>query len=246
MADYINHINQYEDELAQRFRQVLLSLEQIGSHQDGPRLEIIRENEIRKRAQTRLAHILLEKRLLSRAFVPLYQTAAARIQDTHLRQVVEGIIADEYHPDDHQKLLDQDLKKMGIYVPDEAYVPYQETVSLVQNVQTTIEQATDDIECGFFLRTYGELLPGIECDVLWPRLAKDFKLTPETSVFYWHHKVHDQKRVELGQSGETHTDKFNNTLARLIQSPVDTLSAKRAMKKAYDLRSRFWEQFFGA
>ncbi|MBI2572332.1 hypothetical protein HYV86_00570 [Candidatus Woesearchaeota archaeon] len=221
MTFYIDQLNQKENDLACRFRANITPATSLTKDQ--------------------LAYVLLEKRLLSRAFVPLYNAAAQRIQDSRLRQVVEDIIADEYQPDDHQKLLDQDLKTMGIYVPDKKYGSHQETRDLVEEVHTYIERDTfDDVRGGFFLRTYGELLPGIEYDILWPRLVQDFGLTPETSVFYWHHKVHDEKKVELGTKGSTHTDSFSKTLGELVKSSRDYHLASNGIQIAISFRSQFW------
>ncbi len=226
MVSYIESLNHHETTLAGLFQEQLVGISHLG--------------------RDSFTTVLLEKRVLSRAFVPLYRTVACQVENKRLRDVVEEIIADEYRPDDHQKLLDEDLRMMGLYVPDAQYTAKSITLSTVLKASLNFYKRgpQSDLQNGFFLRVYGELLPGIEYDVLWPRLVCDFGLTPDTSQFYWHHKVHDEKRVELGVGGETHTDKFSQALAGLVHNRFDFHAAKQAIDTAYLLRSNFWKQFF--
>src|SRR3989338_191594 len=137
--------------------------------------------------------ILLQKRALSAHFKVMYQLAIENMASLDTIRIAEGILQDEYNPEDHTILLDRDLQRMGFSAERlAANRPTAQTLEVITGAYVEVtRKAVIDVHFPTFLRTFGELLPGLEYAALVPELERRYGLTAANSEFYVPHLLHD-------------------------------------------------------
>ena len=189
--------------------------------------------------------VLLQKRALSAHFKAMYLVVIRTIGRGSIVKIAGEILRDEYIPQDHTLLLDNDLRRMGF--SNERLVG---TVASPQTLEVIagayMEAARSNVlsvHQAVFLRTFAELLSGIEYMGIVPELERRYGLTAKDSEFYFPHMLHDRSAGVLSTTATTHTDGFNAVLADLLTSPHRLTTAQVSMQEALRLRENFWKQF---
>ena len=222
----------------------------------------ILEDSIIEEYRKNLAHIvknlsnaefkwmLLQRKWTSYAFTPLYDFGIDSIANEKIKTILREIRNDEYPPNmpSHREDLIHDLKLIGIEF-DEIInsSPTKITTDAIKKqfdfLKIREEQELHDIKVAAFLRFGLEVLVSVEYSVFVERL-EDFGLNRRNSKFYWPHYMHDMKQNPLGREGRTHSDMLSRQLSEMLDTIKKVSFCSKATVKAYELRSKFFEQNF--
>jgi len=188
--------------------------------------------------------VILQKRALSAHFKTMYQLAIENMTSPEAIQIALDILQDEYKPEDHAILLDRDLQRMGFSSERlAANRPTIQTLEVITGAYVEVtRKAVIDVHFPTFLRTFGELLPGLEYAALVPELERRYGLTAANSEFYVPHMFHDHSDG-LQQKGGSHSDAFNEVILGMTISSPHLKTVVFTMQQALSLREKFWQQF---
>ncbi len=236
---YVQNLDQHEESLIEQFRKhpVLSTLKQI--------------------TQDEFENLLLERRLLALdVFEPMYNRGLCGLEDETAKEIVREIIREEYpiaHPNHREDAL-SDLMLIGI--PKErilAIKPSVQTraardvlINLVEYLPYGMVNHTEDnyeLRILTTLRVAGEVLPGIEHQLLWSEIERRYQKTSDQSRYYVPHGSHDSKRCSLGALGKSHADRLGVVLATKITDQAAYEKAQQYMHACYTTRTSFYDQF---
>lgn len=208
-----------------------------------------------KMPNSELEAILFQKRVLAlEYFEPFYNTAIVSLLGEKSKEIARSIVVEEYPPNgpNHRENAVEDLRAIGI---DESRIltatPTAGTRKAIDALRQLVafkeqdvhNRKTYEIRALMALRFGGEVLAGEEFALLCPELERRYGLTDDRSEFYWPHLEHDRRNKKFGEKGDSHSDKFGEELAKLINSQWAVDVAALAIEDSFEARSVFYDQF---
>lgn len=195
-------------------------------------------------------HMLLQKRFISLNFTPLYDCAIDAIGDEEGKTVLRLLLREEYPAKgpSHREDLVADLTRIGLtkkqILSEKPTLQTREAIKALYDLLIYEEQFYN-IKILVSLRIAEELLVAEEYRYILAELERRYGLKIEDSAFYGPHFLHDKKQKSFGapDKAESHSDKFNKVLARMIDTKEKCEAAKHYMNAACEARSKFFDQF---
>jgi len=201
-----------------------------------------------------LRKALVQRRFLSTAFTPVFDTALDGMVSKQAIKVTRELIREEYpeRQPSHRELLVNDLQAIGISrVEVLSSKPSAATQKIIESTFCLLYMDTDielhEIKALSVVRLWGEVLVAEEYGLLRPALL-GLGLTQENSQFYWPHFEHDIKNVSFaeGRSQGSHSDWLTVTLRELLNSPKKIRYAAKIEQEIFNIKYDFWNQFMSA
>lgn len=195
--------------------------------------------------------VLIQRRFLSLAFIPVFQLALGCMTDRTALAVVRKIVREEYPRDSpsHAENLVAELIVLGatrtqIVVSQ----PTQKTIQVIRRslrlLQRSLPEPAMQIRALAVIRFWGEVLVAEEYDCLTCRMAA-MGLNSENSQFYWPHFQHDKRLASFahGSNSKTHSDMLTVILRRLMDTPEKLRLCAEANSETFHVKRRFYDQF---
>jgi hypothetical protein len=207
--------------------------------------------------------ILIQRRFLSLSIVNVYELAIDALSDRLAKQTVREILHEEYPRNTKgiplpspRELLFQDLLNLGataemILTTPETNITREVREQSYQLMVDCLGKTEAQIQLIAFLRFWAEVLVAVEYSCLWQRISerlasKNSEDKPR-SEFYYFHLIHDSRNSDVGQEnllgGLTHAQELGIHLKRLMTSSESLALCITLEKKAYLLKSKFYNQF---
>lgn len=197
--------------------------------------------------------MLKQRRFVTYEFTPMCEYFDVSLGDEASRQVVCGIIGEEFglRPgtpwplllQSHRRAYLEELEEIGVD-RDEALneVPSRTTMRALTQLMAYIFELgrAPELEQLVFLRFSGEVLTATEYRLHFERLERLKLLTQEKSKFLFPHLDYDVLALDGGTS---HADRYLPFIEARLVSPKDWQDVRRVMKKAVELRRDFYGQF---
>ncbi|TMQ04684.1 MAG: hypothetical protein E6J91_42780 [Deltaproteobacteria bacterium] len=217
-------------------------------------------------SRAEILEILLQRRFLSLAFVPLYELALDALSDPSARRIVRSLIREEYNDageQTHREHLVCDLLALGatldqIHRSRPSATTLAVAAGLVDAMRRTDDDASDhayQIAVLATLRLAGEVLVAVEYEMLWPQLQRlglcaHGSAGKVVSRFYYPHMTHDARRHRIasdpGPTGNRNhadlmTDRLRDQLALVPAAGVE--ACLQAARRAQGLKRSFYDQW---
>lgn len=208
-------------------------------------------SRVRRMEDASFLRVLIQRRFLSLAFMPVFQLALASITDRAALTVVRKIVREEYprRSPSHAENLVAELIALGatrtqIVVSQ----PTKKTLQVIRQslrlLQRLLPEPAMEIRALAIVRFWGEVLVSEEYECLTNRMA-GMRLTSENSQFYWPHVEHDKRHASFadGSNSKTHSDMLTIVLQRLMDTPAMLRLCAEANSEAFKVKSSFYDQF---
>lgn len=235
----MNHLNDAEDELIDRFRR----------HPVVAGMATLAEPDFHS--------VLLQRRFLSLAFTPAYDLAIDLLRDDDIVRTARVILREEY-PDNrgytpsHREDMRDDILALG--VPRDVLVSTPPTAQTLETITATFHLIATagthehaDLRLLTALRFWGEVLVSVEYGQLWPRMSARLIVDGDNrSRFYYPHHIHDAKAQPLTATSPlaaTHSDRLGIRLATLLADERVWPSFLQVEEDIVRLKCAFYDQF---
>jgi hypothetical protein len=207
--------------------------------------------------------LLLQRRFLSLSIVNVYEFVIDALESEAIKATVRLILHEEYPRNtrgvplaSHRELLFRDLLHLGasrelILSTTESAETRQVRLASLEALQNCLNQPHSDLALIAFLRFWAEVLVSVEYECLWPRLSERLAHGPAAdgvrSEFFYYHMIHDRRQSDIGAEqllgGLTHSQELARHMAELIDNEAALQIAIGQVKRAWELKDRFYRQF---
>ncbi|MBI4163103.1 MAG: iron-containing redox enzyme family protein [Candidatus Aenigmarchaeota archaeon] len=198
---------------------------------------------ISKLSDNNLKRLLLQRRLISLEFTPLYEQTICGLEHEEAKKILRWLIIEEYPPNNqnHREDLVTDMMKLGLTKKEILNVkPTTLTNMTIKKLFDSIEYSENnyDIKALSTLNIAMEVLVSEEYGVIIPELQKRFAFNFIGSAFYGPHYQHDSKNTLGG-----HSNKLNGVIKNFVDSKEKLEIAKNCMANACEIKMEFYDQF---
>ncbi len=200
-----------------------------------------------------LEELLLQRRLVSLHFTPLYERAICALDSEEAKEVFRWLIREEYprHGPNHREDFVADLQEIGLSKEriltakpigtTQAVIDGMYNLTAYRNEGNQYYGKGYDIHTIAALRLGSEVLPSVEYHALLGELGRRYG-----DKEYKHirsHAYHDAKRTKIGESGTSHSDRLSTILAGMVDNDERLYVAVRAMYAVDCIKKGFYDQF---
>ncbi len=197
--------------------------------------------------------MLKQRRFVTYEFTPMCEYFDVSLDDMASRQVVSGIIGEEFglRPGgrwplilhSHRRAYLDELEEIGVSRHEALNeIPSRRTMRTLMHLQAYIFHLghQSELEQLLFLRFSGEVLTAAEYRLHFERLERLKLLTQESSKFLFRHIDYDVLALDGGTS---HADRYLPAIEERLNDEGDWRRVRGVLKKAATIRREFYEQF---
>ena len=227
--NYIEELNSHENQLIEKLRNhpILSGLDKLTTQQ--------------------FEHFLLQRRFFSLNFTPVVEHVLVGLENQEAKKILGWLIREEYPSDEpsHREAIISDLVKIGISKNKILTTkPTNRTQQVIDQILKLVEyQENFDLKGITTTRFIFEVCPGEEYELIVKELERRCGMKRADSVFYWPHFEHDKKAKVIGETAQSHSDKFNIVFSQIIDSKENLYLAKGVLEEACKIKLDFYNQF---
>ncbi len=228
-------------------------IEKLNQHEDQAIQTLRSKLDLSRLSDNQFRELLLQRRLFALHFTPSYEQVLAGLEDEEAKIIIRDLIREEYPSSKtptHREDIVYDLMQTGL---SKKHIltskPTPNTNNAIKQLQELIayQHNNYDIIGLITLRIVYEVSVAEEFQIYMQELEKRFGITPEKSRFYQPHFEHDLKRTALQGNGRSegwisHSDGFNEALARLVDTEEKLALAMNTIDKAMKIKLGFYEK----